>query len=291
MRHLKIMVIDDNAVNLAMVENELKSKYQIIPMLSGRRAIKYLYKDTVDLILLDIQMPIMNGFEFLKEIRSMENRITTPVIFLTSLHDKQTIIDASQVGVIDFIAKPFNPTDLEKRIDNALKKVGKLPIDPTELYLRMGQTIVDIDEKKYKTAKNNLNEIIGYQINEEIIGRAKLARKRIEEKQYEIAKEIIRKVMQLINMEYDISKEIKARSISTSDMKTSIYKIHNYVIALKTSEAREEIKNLMFYEIPSFVREQLKIIEKFLDEYDDIAAQKIAANLKTKIETFYNTNI
>ena len=54
MEKMRILAIDDNTVNLATLEQELKSKYEVIPMISGRRAIKYLYREQVDLILLDV---------------------------------------------------------------------------------------------------------------------------------------------------------------------------------------------------------------------------------------------
>ena len=90
MEKMRILVVDDNTVNLATVEQELKEKYEVIPMLSGRRAVKYLYREKVDLILLDVQMPIMDGIETLKTIRTQENGVTVPVIFLTTKKDKLT---------------------------------------------------------------------------------------------------------------------------------------------------------------------------------------------------------
>ena len=75
MNRMKIMVVDDNTVNLATIEQELSDRYDIIPMLTGRRAIKYLYRETCDMILLDVQMPIMDGIETLREIRTQENGV------------------------------------------------------------------------------------------------------------------------------------------------------------------------------------------------------------------------
>ena len=97
MEKMRILAIDDNTVNLATLEQELKSKYEVIPMISGRRAIKYLYREQVDLILLDVEMPIMDGIETLKEIRAQENGVTVPVIFLTAKKDKATVIDVEIV--------------------------------------------------------------------------------------------------------------------------------------------------------------------------------------------------
>ena len=100
MEKMRILVVDDNTVNLATVEQELKEKYEVIPMLSGRRAVKYLYREKVDLILLDVQMPIMDGIETLKTIRTQENGVTVPVIFLTTKKDKLTVVEGAKLGIM-----------------------------------------------------------------------------------------------------------------------------------------------------------------------------------------------
>lgn len=61
MPKMRILAVDDNVVNLATLEQELKDKYEVIPMISGRRAIKFLQSEDVDLVLLDVQMPVMDG--------------------------------------------------------------------------------------------------------------------------------------------------------------------------------------------------------------------------------------
>ena len=63
MPKMRILAVDDNVVNLATLEQELKDKYEVIPMISGRRAIKFLQSEDVDLVLLDVQMPVMDGHE------------------------------------------------------------------------------------------------------------------------------------------------------------------------------------------------------------------------------------
>ena len=61
----KILVVDDNTVNLATIERELKDLYEVVPMISGQRAIKYLYTENVDLVLLDVEMPMKDGIQTL----------------------------------------------------------------------------------------------------------------------------------------------------------------------------------------------------------------------------------
>lgn len=119
---LKILAVDDNSISLAMIEQELKGKYQVIPVNSGKRALQYLKWEKPDLILLDVQMALKDGIETLREIREMENCKDVPVIMLTSSRDKDTILESSKLGVYDYVLKPFNKQDIQKRIKRALAK-------------------------------------------------------------------------------------------------------------------------------------------------------------------------
>lgn len=119
---MKILAVDDNSISLATIEQELKGKYEVIPVNSGERALKFLKKNRPDLILLDVQMALKDGVETLREIREMENSSDIPVIMLTSQRDKQTIVESSRLGIKDYVLKPFNAHDLHERIERVLKK-------------------------------------------------------------------------------------------------------------------------------------------------------------------------
>lgn len=88
---------------------------------SGSRALKYLDKNKPDLILLDIRMPIRDGFEILREIRSMEDRADIPIIMLTALEDKQSVMKGIELGICDYVLKPFAPDDLLERVQRVLE--------------------------------------------------------------------------------------------------------------------------------------------------------------------------
>lgn len=119
----KILAVDDNSISLATIEQELKGKYDVIPINSGVRALQYLKQKTPpDLILLDVQMALKDGVETLREIREMEKSQTIPVIMLTSQRDKQIILESSKLGINDYVLKPFNAQDLHERIERVLNK-------------------------------------------------------------------------------------------------------------------------------------------------------------------------
>ena len=84
-----ILAVDDNSISLATIEQELKRKYNVVPVNSGVRALQYLKQKTPpDLILLDVQMALKDGVETLRDIRKMENCEKIPVIMLTSQREK-----------------------------------------------------------------------------------------------------------------------------------------------------------------------------------------------------------
>lgn len=124
MEKKKILAVDDNAVNLAAIEQTLQDEYEIIPMVAGKRAIKYLGVEKVDLILLDVQMPDMDGIRTLEEIRKLDNGWTVPVIFLTATNDSDVSAAGARLGIMDYITKPFDATDLKKRIEDAFQKIS-----------------------------------------------------------------------------------------------------------------------------------------------------------------------
>ncbi len=114
---MKILVIDDNAVNLAAIEQALQDQHEVIPMISGKRAIKYLSRKEADLILLDVQMPVMNGVQTLREIRQLEYGSSVPVMFLSATEDEEAITEGYRLGIIDYIRKPIDEAGLKKRIE------------------------------------------------------------------------------------------------------------------------------------------------------------------------------
>ena len=121
-RKMKVLAVDDNSISLATIEQELSDTYEVIPLNSGLRALQYLRKERPDLILLDIRMELIDGIATLQEIRNMERCKNIPVIMLTSMRDKNMVVESAMLGVEDYVVKPFNKTDLRERVDRVLKK-------------------------------------------------------------------------------------------------------------------------------------------------------------------------
>ncbi|MEO1953136.1 MAG: two-component system response regulator [Campylobacterales bacterium] len=109
-----ILVVDDTKLNIEILLDLLEDTYNVIPALSGKKALNILSKMDIDLILLDIMMPDMDGYEVCKIVKEQTDDI--PVIFITAKIDDDSIEKAYDVGGIDFIGKPFSPREVMSRV-------------------------------------------------------------------------------------------------------------------------------------------------------------------------------
>lgn len=117
----KILTIDDEVENLNMVEFTLQDEFEVIPVNSGKMALKYLEKQKPDLILLDIRMPEMDGFMTMSKMREIPGVEEIPVMFLTSASEIETEYLCFEMGAVDFIRKPFEPKIMKQRIKRTLR--------------------------------------------------------------------------------------------------------------------------------------------------------------------------
>jgi len=118
-RHV-IMLVDDDEICLAMGREILENKYTVYPVSSGEQAFVILKKIIPDLILLDIEMPGMDGYAVIKRLKKETETKDIPIIFLTSRTDPGNELDGLSMGAIDYITKPFSPLLLVQRIENHL---------------------------------------------------------------------------------------------------------------------------------------------------------------------------
>jgi len=116
-----IFIVDDNATNLVTAKNAMEGVYKTFALPSAERMFKLLEKITPDLILLDVDMPEMCGFEALTILKSDETLKTIPVVFLTAKQDPESEIRGFEIGAIDFVSKPFSPPVLVKRIETHIE--------------------------------------------------------------------------------------------------------------------------------------------------------------------------
>jgi putative two-component system response regulator len=112
-----IFMVDDNLTNLTVGKNALLGKYRVFTIPTGKKLFEMLDKAMPDMILLDIEMPDMNGYEIIKLLKADAASAHIPVIFLTARSDSGSEIEGLSLGAIDYISKPFSPPLLLKRIE------------------------------------------------------------------------------------------------------------------------------------------------------------------------------
>lgn len=111
-----ILIVDDSVTNLKFAEQALKPHYKVTLLTSAIQTMKFLSKNTPDLILLDIKMPGINGYEIFNTIKSINKLAKIPIIFLTALNDVESELKCLKLGALDFISKPFVPELMLSRI-------------------------------------------------------------------------------------------------------------------------------------------------------------------------------
>jgi len=119
-----VFLVDDDMTNLMTGKRALSNLYNVYTVGSGKALLALLEKITPDLILLDIEMPEMNGYEALKRIKGNEKTAGIPVIFLTSHNEKTAVVEGITLGATDYIIKPIIPIKLLVRVNAFFDKSG-----------------------------------------------------------------------------------------------------------------------------------------------------------------------
>ncbi len=116
----RILAVDDAAITLSRIVEILQDDYEVVTANSGARALRYLENAKPDLVLLDIRMAPVDGFEMLRSMRAMKGRSDIPVIMLTGMEDRKSVLESAKLGICDYVLKPFVAEDLLKRVRQAL---------------------------------------------------------------------------------------------------------------------------------------------------------------------------
>ncbi len=117
MTKARILVVDDTAYNLKILFDLLSQEtYDVLVAQSGKKALEILSATEPDLILLDVMMPEMNGFDVLKKIKTTPVWRDIPVVFLTAKTDHESLVEGFQLGAVDYVTKPFQADELIARV-------------------------------------------------------------------------------------------------------------------------------------------------------------------------------
>lgn len=127
-REYKILVVDDSTTNVVLLEAILDEKgYQIETALNAKEAYAIIERESPDLILLDLLMPKISGFDFLEEIRKNDKTKNTPVIVVSALTDEENVEKIMKMGAIDFVKKPIDLQYLVDKVESVLQSSIKNP--------------------------------------------------------------------------------------------------------------------------------------------------------------------
>jgi two-component system alkaline phosphatase synthesis response regulator PhoP len=153
----KILIVEDErAIRLALEDDFLAEGYQVDSATTGNAGLQKGIKGNYDIILLDIMLPEMDGFEVLKELRRRDVR--TPVIMLTSKSQEIDKILGLEFGADDYVTKPFSPRELQSRVKAVLRRVNIKPGQDSQVKFSFGKITVDFE--KYECFKGDENIVL-----------------------------------------------------------------------------------------------------------------------------------
>jgi len=138
----KIMLVDDDATCRQQGRAVLKDLFEVYPLPSASKLFEMLGKFLPDLILLDIHMPVYDGFDTIKQLKSDPRYAHIPVIFLTASNDKKTVVKGSSLGAAGFIIKPFTAEDLFEHVERCFGTPEEKFTSPEEKDIKDDKPVV-----------------------------------------------------------------------------------------------------------------------------------------------------
>jgi len=165
LKDFKVLAVDDNPKNIQVIGSILmEANYEVGFAMDGKQALELLTESKdYDLVLLDVNMPVMNGFETCKAIRHNELLREIPVIFLTALNEPENILTGFDVGGQDYVAKPFNSKELLSRVKT------HLDLKRSKDQLKMVNQWLEIKVKERTQELQTANEELGIANNELLV--------------------------------------------------------------------------------------------------------------------------
>ncbi|KHA77840.1 chemotaxis protein CheY [Janthinobacterium lividum] len=200
-----LLLVDDTADNLYVLANVFKGRYRIKAAHNGEKALALCCSDTPpDLVLLDVMMPGMDGFEVARRMRQHPGAENVPIIFVTALTDDAARLQGMELGAVDFITKPIDPVQLKLRVDNFMRYVElrrHLQTDYDNM-LAIARLRDDVEAMTRHDLKGPLAGAIG--IVQSLIDAADLDRRQLEH--LRLAEQAMLQVTDMVNLSTELYK-------------------------------------------------------------------------------------
>jgi len=262
----KIIAVDDNPENLTAIKNTLKDLYTVYPSPSATDMFELLEHVRPDLILLDVEMPEMNGYEAIKKLKSDDKYREIPVIFLTGMSDAQSETEGLYLGAVDYIRKPFITPLLLMRIKMYLslmehqKEVKHLlELKTEEVSMREA---AELEAQIASRAKSNFLSRMSHEIRSPlnaVIGMINIANEEKDIKALKLylgkASSAAKQVVSVINDILDMSK-IEANKLELSDNEFEFGTMMTNIIDITGVSAQEKHQNVVLNvnpNVPPFI--------------------------------------
>lgn len=168
MKKRTILTVDDTITNLDILV-ELLDEYDVIDATNGKEALEIAREENIELILLDIMMPEMDGYEVCQKLKENEKTRDIPVIFITAKTDEESIAKAFKFGGVDYVTKPFKPQELLARVETHLKLrslVCYLEDEVEEKTAKILEQKETIFQQRKKAAMGDMIGIIAHQLKQ-----------------------------------------------------------------------------------------------------------------------------
>ncbi|MGB4247141.1 MAG: 7TM diverse intracellular signaling domain-containing protein [Pseudohongiellaceae bacterium] len=156
----RILVVDDEYLNVRIVQEHLSGSYDMVSALNGNDALAMLEEEKPDLVILDLMMPIMTGFELCQRIREQYSMDELPIVILTAKNRVEDLVKGLNMGANDYISKPFSKEELKVRIGKQFEMLSLLEVRQENLHLNWQLQKYEENERKLRARETRLAKML-----------------------------------------------------------------------------------------------------------------------------------
>jgi CheY-like chemotaxis protein len=164
-KNARVLIVDDDSLGISLMKKAMEGKgYKIATAKNGKTALTKAWANNFDIIILDIKLPDINGFQICEKLKQHPSTSNIPVVFLTGLNNQKDVIKGFESGAVDYISKPFNADEFNSRLENQLKlrEYAQEMEENARISEEAKKNISTFISSLAHELKNPLNSIIGF---------------------------------------------------------------------------------------------------------------------------------